>query len=102
FGDAVLDPAIVFHLPGATGWSDNFEGVPTALWLPQVRTGDGSFGVRSNQFGFNIAWASGQTVVVEAATNLSSPVWVPVVTNVLTSATFYFSDATWHNFPQRF
>ena len=60
--------------------------------MPQAQTGDGSFGVRSNQFGFNIAWVSGQTVVVEATTNLSNPVWLPVATMTLTNGLVHFTE----------
>jgi hypothetical protein len=59
-------------------------------------------GVCSNQFGFNIAWASGQTVVVEAFTNLSNPVWLPVSTNILVGGASYFSDQQPANLPGRF
>jgi len=77
----------VYYLPGTTGWDDFalLAGVPTALWLPAMQTGDGSFGVRTNQFGFNISWASNKTVVVEACTNLANPDWQPMQTNMLTS-----------------
>jgi hypothetical protein len=95
----------VYYLPGTLGWSNTFAGLPTALWfLPQpliLRQGPG-FGVRSNQFGFTIAWATNGAVVVQAATNLSNPVWVPVATNTLNSGSSYFSDPAWTNFPQRF
>jgi hypothetical protein len=94
----------VYYLPGTTGW-DDFSvntSLPTALWLPQVQIGDASFGVQNNQFGFNIAWASGQTVVVEAAANLSNPNWIPVATNTLASDSVYFSDPHWTNYPARF
>ena len=96
--------ATVYYLSNTLGWV-NFatnHGVPTAIWLPQVQTGDGSFGVRTNQFGFNIAWASGQTLVVETCSNLSDPVWTPVATNTLTSDSVYFSDPQWTNYPARF
>ena len=96
------DPATVYYLPGTTGWGAVFDGRPTALWLPQAQTSDASFGVRTNQFGFNINWASGQTVVVEATTNLANPVWIPVSTNTLTGGTNYFSDPQWTNYPARF
>jgi hypothetical protein len=92
----------VYYLPGTTGWGPTFGGRPTALWLPQVQTGDSNFGVQANQFGFNIAWASGQTIVVEAAENLITPVWVSLQTNTLTSDSFYFSDPDWTNYPGRF
>ena len=42
------------------------------------------------------------SVVVEAATNLANPVWIPVSTNTLTSGTNYFSDPQWTNYPERF
>ena len=41
-------------------------------------------------------------VVVEAATNLSNPVWLPVQTNTLTGDKYYFSDPEWTNYPGRF
>jgi len=93
---------VVYYLPGTTGWGAMFDGLPTALWLPQVQTGNGSFGVKSNQFGFNINWAGNMVVVVEAATNLANPVWIPVSTNILTGGTNYFSDPQWTNYPGRF
>ena len=94
--------ATVYWLPGATGWGTTFGGRPTALWQPQVQTRDGSFGVRTNQFGFNINWATGVVVVVEACTNLAPPLWSPVQTNTLTATSFYFSDPQWTNYPARF
>lgn len=94
--------ATVYYLPGAMGWGTTFGGRPTALWKPQVQTGDSSFGVQTNQFGFNIAWASGMAVVVEACTNLASPAWSLVGTNTLTADSFYFSDPEWTNYPGRF
>jgi BspA type Leucine rich repeat region (6 copies) len=117
-----IDPVTAYYLPEATGWNSYFapgyapymfippfgnlpppfEGIPTALWLPRAQTGDASFGVRTNQFGFNIVWASGQTVVVEACADLANPVWQPVQTNILTSDSVYFSDPQWTNYPARF
>jgi hypothetical protein len=97
------DPdATAFYLPGTTGWGATFDGLPTALWKPQAQTADSGFGVQTNLFGFNISWASGQTIVVEACTNLSNPLWQPVQTNTLTSGTAYFSDPQWTNYPGRF
>ena len=97
----------VYYLPGATGWSSNFDGRPTVLWNPQAQTNDGSFGVQNNQFGFNITGNSNLVVVVEACTNLASPIWSPVSTNSLntfvgTNGTSYFSDPQWTNYPCRF
>jgi hypothetical protein len=79
-----------------------FGGCPLTLWKPQVQTRDGSFGVRTNRFGFNITWASGMVVVVEASTNVATPIWIPLQTKTLTSDSIYFSDAQWTNYPDRF
>jgi hypothetical protein len=72
------------------------------LWLPQVQTSGTSFGVQTNQFGFNITWANGETVVIEACTDLSNPAWQPVQTNTLTDGSSYFGDPQWTNYPGRF
>jgi hypothetical protein len=94
--------ATVYYLPGTTGWGSTLGGRRTARWLPQVQTSDGNFGVRTNQFGFNITWASGMVVVVEACADLANPTWIPVSTNTLTDGTSNFSDANWTNYPARF
>ena len=94
-------------MPGTTG-SGNYTAAAapyvlgTALWLPQVQAIGTGYGAQTNQFGFNVNWSSGQTVVVEACTNLSNPVWQPVQTNTLTGGTAYFSDPKWTNYPGRF
>jgi hypothetical protein len=96
------DKATVYYLPGTTGWGTTFAGLPTAVWHPRMETNDASFGVRTNQFGFNIKWGSGMTIVVEASTELANPVWSPVGANTLTSGSSYFSDPEWTNYPVRF
>jgi len=95
------DSAIVYYLPGTTDWGATFGGHPTALWPPQVQ-GDASFGVRSNQFGFSITWATDLVVVVEASTNLDYSAWSPVGTNILTGGWSSFGDPQWTNHPARF
>jgi len=72
------------------------------LWFPKMQTSDASFGVKDNQFGFNINWASGMTVVVEASTNLADPIWFPVRTNTLNSGSRHFGDPEWTNYASRF
>jgi hypothetical protein len=96
--------ATVYYLPGTTGWggfSAN-TGRPTVLWNPLIQTGDGSFGVRNNQFGFNITGTTNIPIVVEACANLASPVWVPLQTLTLTNGLFYFSDPQWTNYSGRY
>ena len=94
--------ATVYYLPGTTGWGPTSGGRPTALWKPQFQANDISFGVRTNRFGFNITWASGRIVVVEACTDLAQPLWFPLGTNTLTDGSSYSSDPQWVNYPARF
>jgi BspA type Leucine rich repeat region (6 copies) len=93
--------AIVYYLPGTTGWGPTFDGVPTVLWNPQAKN-DANFGVQNNQFGFNITGSSNLVIVVDACTNLADPVWQPVETNILTGGSSYFSDPLWTNYPGRY
>jgi len=92
----------VYNLPWTTGWGPTFGGRPTALWVPQVQTNGASFGVQTNRFGFNIIWASGEQVVVEACTNPANPAWSRIQTNTMSGGITYFSDAKWTNFPTRY
>ena len=94
--------AVVYYLPNMTGWGRSLGGCPTMLWNPQAQTGDGSFGVQNNCFGFNITGTSGIGVLVEACnlpmTNLT---WVPLQTITFTGGLYYFSDPAWTNYPGR-
>ena len=97
--------ATVYYLPGTTGWSNTFAGLPTAPWFlpnPMVLNNGTSLGVQNNAFGFTISWATNISVVVEACTNLASPVWVPLQTNALANGSCSFSDPQWTNFPSRY
>jgi len=102
--DVFMDAAntTIYYLPGTTGWGSTFAGRPAVLWNPLVATSDASFGVRTNRLGFTITGANNLVIVVEAATNLANPAWVPVGTNTLTGGSSYFSDPEWTNYPARF
>lgn len=94
--------ATIYYLPGTTGWGATLGSRPTALWKPQVQSGAASFGVKTNQFRFNITWTSGRVIVVEGCTNLANPTWTPLQTNTLTGDSVYFSDPKWTNYTRRF
>jgi hypothetical protein len=51
---AVYESATIYYLPGTSGWSNSCGGEPAVLWNPLIQTADGSFGVRTNQFGVTI------------------------------------------------
>jgi hypothetical protein len=95
----------IYYLPGTTGWGSTFDGCPTALWFlpnPLILNHCPSFGVKTNQFGFTISWATNIPVVVEACTDLANPIWNPVATNTLTAGSSYFCDPQWTNYPSRY
>jgi hypothetical protein len=94
--------ATIYYLPKTTGWSSPFAGRPAVLWNPKIQSDAADFGVRSNQFGFNISATNDFIVAVEACTNLAEGVWVPVETNTLTGGSVQFSDPTWSNYPNRY
>jgi hypothetical protein len=60
----------------------------------------GGLGFLSGAFGFNVGAVSGQNLVIEASTNLTS--WTPVSTNTMGSGPLYFSDPASANFSKRF
>ncbi len=69
--------------------------------LPQILNSS-RFGIQSNAFGFDFTGISNQTVIVEAATNLSQPVWQPLQTNTLIGAPQFFSDPQFNQRPKSF
>ena len=92
----------VYYLPGTSGWGSTFAGRPTMLWNPQVLTTDGSFGVRQDQFGFNIAGTADIPIVIEATADLAATSWIPLQSCTLTNGLLYFSDPQWKNHSERF
>jgi hypothetical protein len=96
--------AILYYLPGTSGWDDfsTNAGVPVVLWNPQIQTSDGNFGVRNDQFGFDITGTANIPIVVEADTNLANPVWTPLQSVTLTNGLFYFSETFQPNTAGRF
>jgi len=99
------DPTTVYYLPGTTGWGATYGNVLTQPWFqpqPQVLTFEPSFGIQNNQFGFTISWATNASVIIQACTNLSNPLWLPVATNTLASGTNFFTDPSWSNYPSRY
>ena len=89
----------VYYLPGTTGWEPTFSDRPTRLWNPQIQTGDASFGVGANGFGFKIAGTPDIPIVIEACPDLATGSWAPVQDCTLTNGLLYFSDLQQTNHP---
>jgi BspA type Leucine rich repeat region (6 copies) len=96
FSDAAAG-ATVYYYYGTSGWSSTYGGLPTVELFPPLV---GSIGVQSSHFGFTITGAIGQTITVEASTNLVN--WQPIWTNTLSGVSTYFTDAQGTNYRQRF
>jgi hypothetical protein len=104
-GDYVFDgddQAIIYYLPGTTGWEATYGGRPTALWNPQIATTDGTFGVGPSGFGFIVVGTTNIPIVIHACTNLTYPDWIPLHHCTLTNGSVYFSDPDWTDHPARF
>ena len=101
--NAVATPT-AYYLPSAAiaPPPPGVTGLPTTPWLPRALTADGGFGFQTNQFGFNISWASGWTVALDACTDLAQAAWSPVDTITITNGMTYFGDSQWTNYPNRF
>ena len=91
---------IIYYLPGTTGWSATLGGART--WNPQAQKTPATFGVHTNQFGFNIVGNNNLSVIVQVCTNLAKPVWQSIHTNTLTGGLSYFSDSQWTNSRARY
>jgi hypothetical protein len=97
-------PPTLYYLPGTIGWTETVADRPAEPWLlptPLILTRSPSFGVRTNQFGFRVSWATNASVVLEACTNLAAPNWSLLKTNALVNGWSYFSDPQWSNHPNR-
>jgi hypothetical protein len=92
----------VYYLPGTTNWSSTFAGRPAVIWNPQFSVNDGSFGIRSNSFGFNVVGTSNIPIALEACTNLTSGNWQRLQTCTLTNGSIYLFDTNWTNSKVRF
>ena len=85
----------------ASGWFIESVLPVFTLLRPAILTGDGSFGVISNRFGFNVRAANGQVVLVETSSDLLH--WTSSSTNAVGgSGQVYFSDGDGAGTPVRF
>ena len=99
-----FNAALVYYLPGTTGWSSSFSKRPTVVWerpAPLILTSNPEFGPRVTGFTFRISWASSVPLMVEATTDPGSSVWSPLGSVTLTNGTALFTDTTWNEHPAR-
>jgi hypothetical protein len=92
----------VYYVTDTNLWGPTFAGRAPLLWNAMIQTGDGNFGVQSNQFGFDVAGTTNIVVVVEGCTNLAGPVWSPLGSLTLSNGLSYFSEPLQTNIPGRY
>jgi hypothetical protein len=83
----------------------SFIPLPLPPWNAQIQN-DTNFGLKSNQFGFDVGGAN-WPYVVDTATDINNPAWASLATNIIAnggivSGTSYFSDSQWASHPSRF
>lgn len=86
------DNATVYYLPGTTGWSPVFGGLPALLWNPQAQINENDIDLRTTPFGFDIVGTPNIPVVVQACTNFDSGAWVSLGSLSLTNGSCHFTD----------
>ena len=96
------DVTTVYYLPGTADWTSLFAGLPVVLYGEQLQITPRSIGVIADQFGFTATGPSNLQIVLEACTNLATPVWAAVSTNTFTGGSAYLSDPQWTNHAVRF
>jgi hypothetical protein len=77
-----------------------FTPLPLPPWNARVEF-DQNFGFKSDRFGFDV-YGSGWPFVVDEATSLNNPAWLPLLTNTIANGVSYFSDSGPANYPARF
>lgn len=89
-----------YYLPGTTGWGANvFDGIPVLPWNPQAS----NVRIFKDEINFDITGPTNLSIVIEACTNLSNPVWQPLYTNLLdASGASSFVDPQTGNYPVRY
>lgn len=102
----VTIPEAINGLPVISIGEGAFGGCATLTSLPTLPTSvtsirDG-FGMQSDGFGFTVSWATNASVVIEASTSLTEPVWSSVVTNALTDGVVHFNDPQRKSYSSRF
>jgi hypothetical protein len=94
--------ATVYYFPGTTNWSSFLGSRPTALWDPQILTGDATFGMSAGRFGFTVTNRADIRVIIEATTNLAGKGWTQVQNSTTLNQSLYFSDPDSATYSKRF
>ncbi len=67
---------------------------------PSIKVSAPSIG--TNGFTFTVTGPANAPLEIQAATNLTSQTWVPLLTGTLTNGSYTYTEAQWTNSPSRF
>jgi hypothetical protein len=90
--------AVLYYLPGSSGWTSNYFGHACLEWNPSTS----SVAVQNGQFGFDLTGTTNIPVMVEVCDDLSAPLWTGLKSGILTGGFFHFTDPEWTNYQSRF
>ncbi len=81
-----------YYLPGSKGWENVDLSVPKFSWNPSAASNETEFVFHDGHFGFTIIGNTNHPVIIEATSDLNSPVWETVSTNRLDGNSAHFRD----------
>lgn len=87
-----------YYLSNSTNWGEVFCGVDAEAWRPVITEP----AVQAGAFNLVVDWANGQTVKMQACTNLLAPVWANIVTSTIANGSCAMNDANWASYSQRY
>lgn len=102
FGVADENPpseAMVYRLPGTSGWGDTLAGRPVVVWDAQIAAQ--GLAATGNGFNFAIGSSTDLPVAVEATTNLVAGSWIRLCTTNISGGTTTFVDPDAGNYIRR-
>ncbi len=96
--DFVKSTPTIYYLPDMTGWTNTFADRPAVLWNPTLQ----ATRISSEGLNLTITGTTNIPILLEANTNLTSPLWVPLLTTNLSAGSLSFTDPGWTNSSARF
>ena len=81
----------VRYLTAVSTWGSTFGGAPVEEWCPEPTAGD----VVEGAFQFGVEWADGQSIRVQASSDLEVPVWTDVASYVISNGACQVRDTNW-------
>jgi hypothetical protein len=100
-GGSYIDSSALADLTEVSGIASPDDPTNGEIIITPVIT-MASASTASGNFQFEMTGPTNVTIVVQACTNLTNPIWIPLATNTLNNGTNYFNDPQWTNYPTRY